>query len=94
MIRNDSIDFDQNLAENHESLSAGTEKNAYRSADEADSDFLVKVQLVLGTAKVTTGLFFEKFDQKFGKIVDEYMKYYRFHQKKILNCTINSKGGS
>ena len=95
MIRNDSIDFDQNLAENHESLSAGTEKNAYRSADEADSDFLVKVQMVLCTAEVTTGLFFEKFYQKFGKVVDEYyMKYYRFHQKKTLNCTINSKGGS
>ena len=48
--------------------------------------------MVLCTAEVTTGLFFEKFYQKFGKVVDEYyMKYYRFHTKKH-NCTINSKG--
>ena len=78
MIRNDSIRRDQKLDEHQELLPSATGANASFEPGEADSDFLVKVRIVLCTVGGSTERFFEILIRSLGKSMMKSCNFVKF----------------
>ena len=64
-------------------MPAKTGANASFEPGEADSDFLVKVRIVLCIVDCSTERFFEILIRSLGKSMIEIMKYCQFHGARI-----------